>query len=221
MKVTTDGCLFGAIVAAEVKSHTIANILDIGTGTGLLSLMIAQQNSAALIDAIEIDKSVAQQARENTTASPWAERIKIIDSDILDYPSVQLYNIIISNPPFYEKQLTSPEVGRQQAHHSSRLTLQQLFQQAKRLIQPDGQFFVMLPYYRTAETISIAAVFSFTPVKHWFIQQTPDHACFRSIFCFSLLNAPACLPVNICIEAERHVYDDAFAALLKAYYLKL
>jgi tRNA1Val (adenine37-N6)-methyltransferase len=102
MKVTTDGCLFGAWIAKQVDGNKLAvdNILDIGTGTGLLSLMIAQQ-SPAKIDAIEIDKETYEQAKENVAASPWAERINIIHGDAKQLPASQQYDVIVSNPPFY------------------------------------------------------------------------------------------------------------------------
>lgn len=221
MKVTTDSCLFGAIVAKEISSFGTVNILDVGAGTGLLSLMVAQQNTDALMDAIEIDEAAAQQADENVAASPWAERIKIINGDILEFKPANLYKIIISNPPFYENQLVSPELNRQHAHHSTGLTLQQLFQQVKRLLKPDGSFFVLLPYYRMEEVISIGKEFNIYPQKHWLISQTPKHHFFRSILCFSLPFLSDHQSVNICIEDQRNVYSTAFSELLKPYYLKL
>ena len=109
MKVTTDACLFGAWVAEEDKSEKIItkNVLDIGTGTGLLSLMYAQKNSLANIDAIEIDEDAYIQAKENVAASPFAERINIIHDDIKRFTFSKKYDCIISNPPFYEKEIRS------------------------------------------------------------------------------------------------------------------
>ncbi len=220
MKVTTDGCLFGAIVATAVSSNHPCTILDIGTGTGLLSLMIAQQNRNAFIDGIEIDEAAAQQATENVAASPWADRIKISNSNIIDDALVKRYDVIISNPPFYEKQLSSPDAGRRQAHHSSQLTLQLLIQQAVKRLKTDGKFFVMMPYYRTAETIATATAFNLYPQHHWLIRQTPTHPFFRSIFCFSLQGTNTFQPVSICIKDELNVYTEAFRNLLYPYYLK-
>ena len=220
MKVTTDGCLLGAIVAAEIRSCDSCSILDIGAGTGLLSLMLAQQNLTAMIDAIEIDEAAAQQATKNVAASPWAERIKIMNGDILNYASLKPYDVIISNPPFYEKQLASPNAGRRQAHHSSELTLQQLMQQAIKLLKPHGKFFVIMPYFRTAETMATAAAFNLQPENHWLIRQTPTHNFFRSIFCFSLQCKASFQPVHIYIKDEQKVYSEPFRNLLYPYYLK-
>ncbi|MDP4263910.1 MAG: methyltransferase, partial [Bacteroidota bacterium] len=111
MKVTTDACLFGAWAAKRIRNSgdRTLNMLDIGTGTGLLSLMIAQQCDA-LIDAIEIDKVAAGQAEENVTSSPWKEKIRITQGDIKYFAksSSSRYDIVICNPPFYENELVSP-----------------------------------------------------------------------------------------------------------------
>lgn len=221
MKVTTDGCLFGAVAANEISSYQECHVLDIGTGTGLLSLMTAQQNRHVSIDAIEIDIAAAQQATENITASPWAEQIQIIQDDIMHYAPDKLYDVVISNPPFYEKQLTSPELGRQQAHHSSSLSLQQLLQQVKRLLKQNGNFFLMVPFYRNEETILLAKQFDFRTQKQWLIKQTPKHNWFRSIICFSYQNIQPVTPMELCIKDEDNNYSSKFTDLLKPYYLNL
>ena len=133
MKVTTDSCLFGAWVAAAVRSQDpiaigsgVRSLLDIGAGTGLLSLMIAQKNNIS-IDAIEIDKDAFLQASENIAASPWSERIKISHADIKYFnPLPAKYDIIVSNPPFYENEWQSESLQRNTAHHSSELLLTDL-----------------------------------------------------------------------------------------------
>ncbi|MGZ8510909.1 MAG: tRNA1(Val) (adenine(37)-N6)-methyltransferase, partial [Chitinophagaceae bacterium] len=109
MKVTTDGCLFGAWVAGEVKnrSHDTRNMLDIGVGTGLLSLMVAQKNPHLIIDGAEIDKSAYTQAKENILSAPFKNKIYISNSDIRDGVFGTNYDIVVSNPPFYENELQS------------------------------------------------------------------------------------------------------------------
>src|SRR5262245_58656662 len=126
MKVTTDGCLFGAWVAASKAGNAAAgkHVLDIGTGTGLLSLMYAQKHPHAQIDAIEIDEAAAQQAADNFAASPWQKRLQLIHSDIKDYRPSHPYDTIISNPPFYENQLSSGNAKKNMAHHSSSIGLE-------------------------------------------------------------------------------------------------
>ena len=105
MKVTTDSCLFGAWMARELQQLSgIQDIWDIGTGSGLLSLMVAQKNNV-VIDAIEIDPAAAAQASENSSASPWSENIRIIHEDVRTADPGKKYDVIISNPPFYEREL--------------------------------------------------------------------------------------------------------------------
>lgn len=148
MKVTTDACLFGAWCAEEIQSlNGKKNILDIGTGTGLLPLMIAQKNSAS-IDAIEIEKASADEAIQNIQASPFAETIHVIQADISGYQPPEKYDIIICNPPFYEDELQSPDALKNVAHHGTHLKLEQLFQIINVLLKEQGNFFC---YYLSKE----------------------------------------------------------------------
>jgi len=123
MKVTTDACLFGSLLPTSSRGGGIRNVLDIGTGTGLLSLMYAQKNHNARIDAIEIDEDAYQQAKENITASPWADRIEIFRGDAKEFNFPIQYDIIISNPPFYEKELMSDDAKKNIASHNEGLLL--------------------------------------------------------------------------------------------------
>src|ERR1700741_4578062 len=121
MKVTTDGCLFGSLVATLSKKEQPFNVLDIGTGTGLLSLMFAQQQPHAHIDAIEIDKNAFEQASSNVSASPWHNRIKVLYGDARHFTFTTRYDVIISNPPFYENELKGNDDKKNVAHHGDHL----------------------------------------------------------------------------------------------------
>src|SRR5258705_6346666 len=131
MKVTTDACLFGAWVAIEagILESEDGSILDIGAGTGLLSLMLAQKTNVS-IDSVEIDEAAAKQARENADASPWKERIFVMpgDAKYMAYTLCKNFDIIISNPPFYENELASPDHHKNIAHHDGGLLLDELLQ---------------------------------------------------------------------------------------------
>ena len=221
MKVTTDGCLFGAIVAKELRQVGACKVLDIGTGTGLLSLMLAQQNAKAIIDAVEIDRVAAMQAKENIDASFWSDRITVLQDDILKYKSSGLYDVIISNPPFYEQQLSSPSKERELAHHSSELTLQQLFQQVNKRIKANGQILLLLPFYRAEEAISLAGKLGLSVEKQWLIKQTPKHSFFRTVFCFKPGKMDSKAVAEITIKDEAGKYTNTFAELLSSFYLKL
>ena len=127
MKVCTDACLFGAWVANKIELNEINadNILDIGCGTGLLSLMLAQKTKAQ-IDAVEIDKNAFEQAKENINLTEWKEQINIHHGSIIDFKSNKKYDLIICNPPFYENQLKSVDSARNKAMHATTLSYKDL-----------------------------------------------------------------------------------------------
>jgi tRNA1Val (adenine37-N6)-methyltransferase len=143
MKVTTDACLFGAWVVNKVKSEKskIKSVLDIGTGTGLLSIMLAQKNPEIKIDAIEIDKDAAEQAKINAGSSPWKEQINIIQDDVKAFSFEKEFDLIISNPPFYENEIRSATDSKNVAHHSENLTLKELLVIIKENLTKRGSFF--------------------------------------------------------------------------------
>ena len=152
MKVTTDSCFFGAWAAREIKNPEvkIKNVLDIGAGTGLLSLMIAQKNEVE-IEAIEIDPATSEQARDNIVASPWNNRIHIFNEDIHVFNPNKKYDCIICNPPFYENELPSQVPGKNIAHHSEELTISEVLQFITIHLSEEGMFFLMYPFKRKDE----------------------------------------------------------------------
>lgn len=154
MKVTTDACLFGAWVAAQESGDAPGTVLDAGTGTGLLSLMLAQAWRKAMMTGVELDGPAAAQATRNAANSPWAGRIVIEEGDMLAYTPKQPFDILISNPPFYEQDLRSPDPSRSRAHHDTGLTLSALIARFPDLLNPGGRFFLLLPYRRRDEAIA-------------------------------------------------------------------
>lgn len=220
MKVCTDACLFGAWIAEKVKSENekIKNILDIGTATGLLSLMLAQKSNAN-IDAVEIDESAAIQAQQNFAASPWKERLKIYNTTINEFRLDYKYDLIISNPPFFENDLKSSNNKRNLALHSSELTLEELLQAIIVNLKKDRSFAVLLPYHRTEYFETIAKQKYFLQEKV-LVKQTLNHNYFRSM----LLFGPALNETKhsvITIRESNNQYSKEFIALLKDYYLYL
>lgn len=221
MKVCTDACLFGAYAADESKKSKIKiqNVLDIGTGTGLLSLMLAQKFDA-VIDAVEIDEQAYIQAKENFEQSPWKERLNIFNEDILHLKTQKKYDCIISNPPFYELDLKSDNRSKNAARHDTALTLQQLLQCADKFLNDDGVFAVLLPYHRVDYFIETATELNLHTFKKILVKQTPSHNFFRGI---ALLQREKTNLSNeeIIIKDETGNYTSTFAALLKDYYLHL
>ena len=217
LKVCTDACLFGAWVAAHVKDDAPSSILDIGTGTGLLSLLLAQKNPAAQIDAVEIDAAAAAQASSNALATVW--NIKVHNSAIENFSGAR-YQHIISNPPFFSNDLKSDDALRNTAMHSTTLTLQTLFTCVDDLLEPTGSFSVLIPYARATELEKLAAQFGLTIFKKALVQQTPAHDPFRAMYILSsAVTSPDAVEQIIIKENEQ--YTAGFTAYLKDYYLFL
>lgn len=219
MKVCTDACLFGAYVADQVKTKSSATILDIGTGTGLLSLMLAQR-VPAMFDAIEIDDAASLQAKENFEQSPWKERLTVFNTDVLQFDVDKKYDCIISNPPFFEKALKSNNGSKNNAKHDTSLTLDQLLTVVKKYLAANGLFAVLLPYHRVEEFIEMALKNDFHLSKKVLVKQTEKHDFFRGILIFSRQQA-ALYEEIIVIKNIDEKYPVRFAELLKDYYLYL
>ena len=225
MKVSTDSCIFGAMVAEKFatqaleKEKAISNILDIGTGTGLLSLMLAQKNTA-LIDAVEIDTPAFNQAAENFTSSPFADKISIFNDDILKYKNDKRYDGIICNPPFFEGDLKSADVSKNAAKHDTTLTLQQLLKVVEGLLKPDGVFAILLPYHRLEDFIKQAALLNIFLQEKILLRHTLKHPYFRGVLFLSKANAPIIIRV-LTIKDSDQQYTSEFKDLLKDYYLYL
>ena len=224
MKVCTDACLFGALVAAcpgfWVVNSQPASCLEIGTGTGLLSLMIAQKHAAVKIDAVEIDTAASVQATENIAASPWAGSIQVFNEDVLSFSPDKKYDCIISNPPFFEDDLQSADSAKNNAKHNTSLSLLQLLQVVDRLLAADGFFAVLLPYHRVDYFIEESSKIGLQLSKQILVKQTVKHSFFRGILFFNRKErVPEFCEISI-KDAEQN-YTPQFSAALKDYYLFL
>lgn len=219
MKVCTDACLFGAIVAKHFETTAVNNILDIGTGTGLLSLMLAQKINA-VIDAVEIDEHAAMQAAYNFQQSPWEERLHLHNTTIQHFKSLHKYDLIICNPPFYENDLKSDNEKRNIALHSSNLSFEELISTAKKHISKSGTFVVMLPYHRVFNFEKLTSTNNFFINKRFLIKQTPQHNFFRTVLFFSFKENKR-MQEEIIIQNMDKKYSTEFSELLYDYYLNL
>ncbi len=224
MKVTTDGCLFGAYVSREARSRESGGgkVLDIGTGTGLLALMLAQGNEVS-INAIEIDKDTFEQAAENVAASPWADSIKIIHGDVTEFKFSILYDAIICNPPFYENELKGNDAKKNVAHHNEGLLLPSLLTIIKKTLKPGGVFYLLLPYKRNEEIKKLFSENGLAILQLIFVRQSTGHNYFR-IMLKGKLNHDEQIETTIdeiAIKNNDDQYTPAFVNLLKDYYLHL
>jgi len=221
MKVCTDSCLFGAWVAAKTEQNVIraATILDIGTGTGLLSLMLAQK-SIARIDAVDIDKNSFTQAAENFNASPWNDRLRAVHADIKEWKAPDKYDLIIANPPFYENDPAPGDSGKSISKHSSTLSLEDLLLKVKTSLNESGNFAVLLPWGRTKWFENIATVHSLFVKEKVEVKQTPLHNYFRTMLLLQS-QKPGSIKNELTIKNNHNEYTPGFIGLLKDYYLYL
>ncbi len=219
MKVCTDACLFGAYIANELKQLQIKNILDIGSGTGLLSLMLAQKIKAT-IDTVEINKPAFEQAKENIIQSPWKENITIYNSDITLFKPNKKYDFIISNPPFFEADLKSDDEKKNAAKHDSSLTFMALLTEIDNKLNKTGFFSVLLPWHRTNYFETESLKFNFYLIKKLLVKQTNKYNYFRAILIFSTEELKV-HQSELTIKDEEGNYTTGFTELLKDYYLSL
>ncbi|MEZ5045481.1 MAG: methyltransferase [Chitinophagaceae bacterium] len=215
MKVTEVACLFGAWVNIE-KS---ISILDIGTGTGLLSLMMAQRKKAQYW-AIEIEENSFKQAQENISSSPFFENIKLYHSDIRNFNPEIYFDTIVCNPPFFENQLKASRTEKNKAWHEESLTLKNLLICVKQFLNEYGTCYLMLPYLRLEE-LKIEALQQHLYLNHSvMIKHTAAHK--PKVFFGVLSNVQ--LPYSqreIILKNELGTYSEEVVNLLSAYYIHL
>ena len=223
MKVTTDACLFGAWASEDIRKQELkGSLLDVGTGTGLCSLMIAQKNEQLMIDAIEIDAAAAGQALENVTASAYSASVKVIHGDASGHAYKKKYDIIISNPPFYDNDLTSPDRRINDARHNTGLKTEKLISIFSDHLSDNGDVYLLLPAIREKEICDLLEKNEFFIRKRIHVFQTPGHPHFRVMLHFKLKHAKhGAVKENIFIKDENGNYSAAFTSLLQDYYLQL
>ncbi|MEO8109079.1 MAG: methyltransferase [Ginsengibacter sp.] len=219
MKVCTDSCLFGAWVANKIQSQSPANILDIGTGTGLLSLMIEQKYNS-IIDAIDIDNNAVMQATENFQASPWSQYLHCYHEDVLNLTSATKYEFIISNPPFFENDLLPQTEGKKNSKHANKLNLQALIIATDTLLKNPGCFGILLPYSRVEYFEEEVKKYSLFVNEKLYIRQSAKHGFFRAILLLERKQQPV-KQAELSIRNDNNEYTPEFIALLKDYYLYL
>lgn len=218
MKVTTDACILGAWVPVlpEVK-----RVLDIGAGTGLLSLMLAQRSSDAIIDAIELDGDAAAQAMENIDESPWKERINIIEGDVCGHHFANKYDLIISNPPFFNDSLLSDKAQKNMARHTGALSYAALTDVCVNNLNENGYIAILLPYteYRVWDDIAIGA--GLIPFGKLSVRHRPGAQVKRVVALYSKVDGMATIEEELVIQDADNSYTTLFRDLLGPYYLDL
>lgn len=225
MKVCTDACLFGAWVAHSENNKNATSILDIGTGTGILSLMLAQKTAATCtITALEIEPQAAEEANYNFKLSPWNERLHVRHESLQDYTSQfsqTRFDLIISNPPFFEGDLKSPNENKNTAAHSTQLPWATLVESVGSLLNDHGHFFVIVPTLRAYTMQKLAASNGLFLATEILIYHNSKHLPFRSFLQFSKTKPNQITREKMVIKDAENQYQSSFVELLKDYYLFL
>ena len=220
MKVTTDGVILGGWVPVLNSQR----ILDIGTGTGLLALMLAQRsNDRVMIDAVEIDRSAYEQALENIKASPWAARIQAFHHDIKEYAENcdRRYDLIISNPPYFPEGTDCRDEARAKARYSHILTHDDLLIYAEKLLVTDGRFCVMLPCPQGQSLEQKALAMGWSVSRRIWVKDVIDKAPYIVLLELTRALCDCQEQQLVTHEPGRASYTEQFKQLAKDFYLAL
>jgi tRNA1Val (adenine37-N6)-methyltransferase len=221
MKVGTDGVLLGAWAPID---HEPYSVLDIGAGTGLIALMLAQRSQAEQIDAIEIDENAFEQCVDNFENSSWNDRLFCFHAsidDFMDDLEDEEYDLIVSNPPFYSEDYKTENESRDLARFQDALPFEDLVEAASVLLSETGVLAVIVPHKEEARLIALAKECDLFPLKITRVKGTPTAEIKRSLVAFSFAETHE-LPIDeLIIETTRHQYTDDYIALTKDFYLKM
>lgn len=220
MKIGTDGVLLGAWTPIENNPY---NILDIGTGTGIIALMLAQRSAAQQIDALEIDEEAYEQATDNFENSPWNDRLFCFHAgldEFVEEPEEE-YDLIISNPPFYSENYKSNDDKRDLARFQDAMPFEELIEAADLLLSENGIFSVIIPFKEEENFIATAKENELYPIKITRVKGTPSTGTKRSLLAFCRNKNTITIEDELIIEIERHSYTPQYIELTKDFYLKI
>lgn len=220
MKIGTDGVLLGAWCPIDNNPFSV---LDIGAGTGILSLMLAQRSNAEQIDSIEIDEEAYEQCVENFENSPWSDRLFCFHAgldEFVEEPEYQ-YDIIISNPPFYSEDYKTDNSQRDMARFQDALPFEDLIEAADLLLSENGIFAVIIPFKEEEKFINLCAEVELYPVKITRVKGTIHSEIKRSLLAFKRYELPILDAEELVIETSRHQYTNQYIELTKDFYFKM
>lgn len=220
MKIGTDGVLLGAWTPIENNPFSI---LDIGAGTGIIALMLAQRSHAEQIDALEIDEDAYEQATDNFENSPWNDRLFCFHAgldEFVEEPEDE-YDLIVSNPPFYSEDYKSENEQRDLARFQDAMPFEDLIEAAALLLSENGIFSVIIPFKEEENFLALAKEYELHPFKITRVKGTPTTEIKRSLLAFGRNENDTVLTDELIIETARHIYTPEYIELTKDFYLKM
>lgn len=215
MKVGTDSMVLGAFVHAKNPRH----ILDIGAGTGVISLMLAQQFDSARVQAVEIDKESAEECRINFTKSPWSGRLEVIQGDFLESDFRDKYEVIVSNPPYYQTRKENFDARKSQARHEAALPMEPMLQKVYALLKEAGAFWVIVPMEVQGKWIKSAKSIGFYCTRQIHIYGKQGGDLKRYILVFEK-NSKETSVTKFTVRDNQGRYSDAYVELTQAFHSK-
>ncbi|WP_406682639.1 methyltransferase [Seonamhaeicola sp. MEBiC1930] len=219
MKIGTDGVLLGAWASLDKNPFSV---LDIGAGTGVIALMLAQRSSAEIIDAIEIDDKAYEQCVDNFEQSNWGDRLFCYHASLEEFADEidDKYDLIISNPPFYSEDYKSENNSRDLARFQDAMPFDHLIESGAKLLSKEGSFCVVIPFKEEEGFIQLALEYNFFPIKILHVKGNPSSEIKRSFMEFSFHKSEIKKEALI-IETGRHKYTQNYINLTKDFYLKM
>ncbi|OHU89137.1 MULTISPECIES: tRNA1(Val) (adenine(37)-N6)-methyltransferase [Pseudoalteromonas] len=216
MKVSTDGVMLGAWVNLNNTKY----LLDIGCGTGLLSLMCKQRQPDLHVDAVEIDSGAVKDARVNIKRSPWSE-ITVYQGDIQSFECQCQFDVVICNPPYFNNSLKGPSKARNTARHTDSLTFEALINVFLRVSHRESRLAVILPCKEAQQLQSIASANGLSLLRHCLVSSTSEKGPTRSMMEFQYAQPYAIQVEALCIYQQDKTYSGDFIELCKDFYLKM
>lgn len=217
MKVGTDGVLLGAWADVKGANH----ILDIGTGTGVIALMLAQRSEdSATIEAVEIDQSAFEDAAENFNASPWKKKLTLHHQSVQDFTSAKKFDLIISNPPYFQDSFKPPNTQRIVARHTENLNFRELLDAATKLLSKNGKLNVILPYTEGLQFIALAEENNLHCSRKWSFRTRKEKPIERWLLEFSKTKTET-EEGEILLYSFGDEWSLAYKKLTRDFYLKL
>lgn len=221
MKVCTDACIFGAWID---PAHEHEHVLDVGTGTGLLTLMLAQRSHpGAQFTAVEINMAACLDAALNFKHSAWKHQIQLINANFLEYAAQtrQTFDKVIINPPFYQQSLRGAHAQRNLAMHESQLNMESLLVATERLTHAHSTLYVMYPPYEAELFLTLAASYQWHIAKTLHVRHHPEKKIIRVLMCLTKSEALPQEQILSIKNEDNATYSHAFSQLLAPYYLAL
>lgn len=216
LKVGTDSMLLGSFISSDSKLQG----LDLGAGTGVLSLMLAQKNQKLQIDAVEIDTNVAKECVLNFQNSKWRKNLKCITADYLQFPFKKKYDLIFSNPPYHFENILSPDNGVNISKHSLLSDYIQFFQLVKQLLTENGDFWIILPFSSSDQLTKLASEHRLFLKEYICIHSKPSKKNIRVILNFSSQKQLDICRREFVIRNENNLYSEEYIALTKDFHSK-